>query len=556
MKRLYLYSAAIAALFAYSVVMSGCQAPTVAYHQQLFASLRVMNFAQSGPNCTPTAPVDVYWGTTVPTPLGNNAQIYNLSFGSSSVYSNSLFAAPNGTIYSVIVTQTRTPLKQDFPEPIKINLMPGVSYTLLVTLDPNNPSLFKDSLIVDQTPPVSNPYGNSATFVRFMNLRTGVGPLTVHVDDPVTGQLVTPASGENFFNVGPYFALNTALDTSFAFIVTNANNVVLARLSYQTFVAGGYYTLVYGGDPCNTVATNPADSSISALDTFRLHAFDDNTTGNDVTNPIQYSYRYNVINDIYPGNPAGPIYPYDPNNPNNNVIGFLVNGGGFPEHAGFSINPVAALRPGGAGVSAIAQPDVTDTVYNVNYQSAVLANPLDIKGFSTNPTGSVQRQVFDYSVQSPFSQIPQDKPVTFLFGGADTVLSTSVTGYWQTNPRILQIPDINYSDSVTFVVINGTNTTRGTISNAYFAIQSPDTVKEPPGQGSVGLAFGRIVTVRFPLSTSSPFTIRDSIGNSSSHPVASTASLTADPGGIYEVVSTGIKTDPHLLIMQVNAKNP
>ncbi|MFI5202476.1 MAG: hypothetical protein ACHQNE_08830, partial [Candidatus Kapaibacterium sp.] len=350
MKRSYLYSAAaVAALFAYSLMMSGCSAPSVAYQQQKFASLRVMNFS---PSCT--APMDVYWGTTEPIPMGNNAQEYNLPFGSASVYTSSIYAAPGGTVYHVIVTPTRIPGETDLKRDITLR---DSSYTLLIA----NVNPLVDTLIVDQTAPLSN---SSSTFVRFMNLRNNVGPLTVHVNDPVTGDLVTPAGGEAFFQIGPYFALNTALDTSFAFIVTNKNNIVLARLSYQTFVPGGYYTLVYAGDPCNTIATNPADSSISSLDTFRLHAFDDNTTGNDVTNPIQYSYRYNVINDIYPW------VPYDPTNSQNNVIGFLVNGGGFPEHAGYSINPVPALRPGGAGVAAVAQPDGTDTVYDVNYQSS------------------------------------------------------------------------------------------------------------------------------------------------------------------------------------------
>ncbi|HZK76258.1 MAG TPA: hypothetical protein VFD13_05050 [Candidatus Kapabacteria bacterium] len=548
MKRSYLYSAVVAAIFAGSFAMSGCKAPTVAYQTQQFASLRVMNFAQ---NCT--APMDVYWGLTPPTRLGNNAQIYNLPYGSSSVYSNSLFAASNGTPYHIVATPTRIPHEID--DSLTTVLMPDSSYTLFLTVDPNNPSLFKYLVFSDQVKPIVPPAITKPAFARFINLRSGVGPLSVHVNDPVTGDLVTPAGGENFFNISPYVALNTATDTSFAFIVTNVNNQVLARLSYQTFVAGGYFTLVYGGDPCNTIATNPADTSISSLDTFRLHAFDDNSTGNDVTNPIQYTYRYNIINDVYPA------VPYDPNNPQNNAIGYLVNGGGFPEHAGYSINPIPALKPGGAGATPL---NSDSSLYDVNYQSSILANPLDIKGFSTNATGSVQKQVFDYSLQGPFSTIPQDKPVTFLFGGVDTVPKNSVSGYWGagTTPttKILSVPDVNYSDSVTFVLISGINPSSGvgntsTGSYTYFWIQSPDGAVSQPSGNSSGFSFGREITMRFPLSTISNFVITDSIGTGTNRVPGTSFNLTAEPGGIYEVASMGIKADRRLLIMQVN-KNP
>ena len=154
-------------------------------------------------------------------------------------------------------------------------------------------------------------------------MQPNVGALTVHVNDPVTGVAITQTP-LGFNQVGAYQPLTVALDTSFAFFVTNSNDQVIARLSDQTFVGGQSYTLVYAGDPCTTVANNPADSLVSALDTFRLRAFDDNSTGNDQTNPIQYTYRYNIINDIYP------TAPYDRNNPQNSYIGFLVNGEGFP----------------------------------------------------------------------------------------------------------------------------------------------------------------------------------------------------------------------------------
>jgi len=555
MKRSYFYSNAAIALLAGMLAVNGCTSPTVGYQVQQFASLRVMNFA---PNCTP--PVDVYWDTQPVKPIGNNARLYNLPFGSASVYTNSIAVSsvavsPGGTTYHIVVTPTRIPNETDLS--VDVNLMPGGAYTLLIALDPNNPALFKDTLIADETVPQTNPFSTNATFVRFMNLRSGVGPVTVHVNDPVTGDLITPAGGEGFFQVSPYVPLNTALDTSLAFIATNANNQVLARLSFQTFSSGGYFTLVYGGDPCNTVAANPADTTISALDTFRLHAFDDNAAGNDVTNPITYSYRYNIVNDIYPW------VPFDPNNLQNNVLGFLLNGEGFPEHSGYSINPIPALKPGGAGTEPL---NSDSSVYNVNYQSAVLANPLDIKGFVTNPAGSIQKQVFDFSITNPATQIPQDKPVTLLFGGADTIPNGSATGYWNagsgtSNTKIIPMPDVNYGDSVTLVVIGGINQTRAaTSSKSYtsFWFQDADGKIYQPLTNSQGFALGRFVTLRIPIQPGSSMSLlaTDSIGVGTSRVPGSSLSFTAEAGGIYEVVSIGTKDAPRLLILHVNAKNP
>ncbi len=540
MKRPHLFFSIIGAGLAGLLGINGCISPTVSYQVQQLAQLRVMNFA---PNCT--APIDVYWDTKTPQVLGNNAKIYNLQYGESSVYYTSLPAAQGGTVYHFSVTKTRNPSEFDLND-IQGTLLPGNQYTLMITLNPSNSQSFTYSLIQDHNTP--NPIPTSA-YVRFINMQPNIGPLSVHVNDPVLGTNITPTPIQ-YNSVGPYVALNTAQDTSFAFFVTNSNNQVLARLSYQTFTGGSFYTLIYAGDPCSTLANNPADTSISALDTFRLRAFDDNSTGNDQTNPIQYSFRYNIINAIYPT-----VLPYDQNNhpPVDTLMGLLVNGDGFPEHAGYSINPVPPLSPAGASVKL----NTSDSTYSVNYQSAILANPLDVKGFITNATGTSQRQVFDYSLSSPGSIITQDKPVTILLTGPADTASPNLKPFWQVTGKVFQVPDTNYVDSVTFVFFNGLSPSPKVFTNqlnTYFFVSQNGGAPVPPLFNGLSTTRSAPVIMRFGASAGTNFVISDKIGTGSNEVDGPPHGFTAQAGGIYEVLSTGIKPDSHILIMQLNAQ--
>ncbi|MHB8390715.1 MAG: DUF4397 domain-containing protein [Acidobacteriaceae bacterium] len=553
MKRPYVFLSIFGAGLAGLLAMSGCVSPTVDYQVRQFASLRVMNFA---PNCT--APMDIYWDTVnPPAVLDNNAKIYNLQYGASSVYTNSLKAAPGGTDYYVVVTKTRIPDSKDFPAPLDLKLMPGTQYTLMITLDPSNNGAFKYSLIPDDQ---VQGFDQSKTYVRFINMEPNVDSLAVHVNDPVMGTPITQSGPLNFDQVGPYVPLSTALDTSFAFLVTNPSNQIIARLSYQTFVAGSFYTLIYAGDPCNTVAVHPADTSISALDTFRLRAFDDNSTGNDQTNPIQYSYRYNIINDIYP------TVPYDTNTPPvRTLLGFLVNGEGFPEYGGYSIPAVQPLGPGGTYTDT----DQQNGGYIVNYQSALLATPLNVQGFTTNAEGTSQLQVFSWSdaaptTPNPTKYVPQDQPVTFLFMSPSDTVSPTTKPWWAvaSGPysRVLQIPDENYSDSVTLVFISGINSSPklagSALNTSFFVSQGNSAPVQPPYSVPQGYSNSHAsVYMRFPASAGLQFTISDKIGYSSNQINGASQTFTAVAGGIYEVASMGIKTDNHILIMHVNAKN-
>ena len=539
MKRSHLFlgiSGAAALLLAGSLALNGCTAPTEDYQVQQFATLRIMNFAPSDANCNPTAPMDIYWDTKTPVSVsGNNAKLYNLKYGDAAVYTTSLAAAANGTTYHIVATPTRIPGKAWITD--DETLYPASAsntgrYTYLITLNPSTPGSFLRTLIPDGAPNASP----ESTYVRFINMQANAGPLTVRVNDPVTGQAINSAPLDfNQVGSGSYTALHYVQDTSFAFFVVNSSNQVLARLSYQTFIGGSSYTLVYAGDPCQTVLTNPADTTTSSLDTLRLRAFDDNTTGNDQTNPILYSYRYNVVNDIYP---AGPGY---------SALGFL-NGQAFAAHWGFSVNPVLALAPGGAYT------DSANGAYNVYYQSTALTDPLDVKVFSTTPTGGNSTLVYDYNLPGPQASVPMDKPVTFLFTGPDTALKNAT--YWNDQGRILQVPDVSSPNTVTLALYNATNPSTkvaGTAIYASYYISAPSFDTTLLNISANNRSTMTIVQV--PLSSTGTFTIADSIGSGTNKQGGDSKTFSADPGAIYEVFATGVKADPHLLIMRVNAGN-
>ena len=264
----------IAATIAASIVASGCVSPTIQYQVTQTASLRVMNFA---PNCT--SPMDGYWAPGKlggPLPSHKAANFLDLPYGAASVYTTSIPIGANGTPYLVDITPTRDTTKHDIPGGVPITLMPSGKYSIVITHDTAVTSNFLYTILND-----GGPSSTTQTFVRFMNLQPGVGSLSVRVNDPASGDVITPAGGEKFNNCTPYLALKTALDTSFAFFVTDTSNRIIAKLTYQTFVAGSYYTLIYGGDLCNTQINNPADTVNDAVATLLLRVLDDNQNGAD-----------------------------------------------------------------------------------------------------------------------------------------------------------------------------------------------------------------------------------------------------------------------------------
>ena len=553
MNRFHSHFSILAAFFAVTLVIGGCKAPTVDYQVSQFATIRVMDFAW---NCQ--APMDVYW-TLSGQSRSTQSNVYDLAYGQASVYTN-LLQAGN---YNVLVTPHLIPTSSDLQTAIA--LLPNQKYSLVITR-PSQSGPFLSALIPDG---VANP-SQTLTYVRFMNLQPNVGPLSVRVDDPNTGDLINPIA-DSFGMVSPYFALQTALDTSYTFILTNSKNQVITRLGYQTFTGGNCYTLVYAGDPCETLAQNPLeDTTKSAGNDLRLRAFDDNALGNDQSYPITTSFRFNIVNNIVPIHYNGSNSYYDANYTNDTTLGFLVNGQGFPEFHGYTMPPIPVFQGGGENVGV---PE-SGGALEVNYQSALIPIPLVIQAFATNAGGTYQQQAFtagssNFALNESQLVLPanNNKPWTLLF--YDTVPTPPLQSWAEldtlapTHFALIPVTDVSVDTAVTIVVIAGIitqppvgKTPSSNYSNFWFQAQGIDTAA--PGNSQGGLLSGHSSIFTIPLSTSSAvFTVTDSIGNKSgasgNRTFGNSQQVTLQAGGIYEIVSEGTKADPHLLIMHVNA---
>jgi len=522
----FLTVAAVAALIA----ASGCVSPTVQYQVMQTATLRIMNFA---PNCT--SPMDVYWGPASQPVSNKAAMIYDLKYGAASVYTTSIPVSAKGTPYLVVVRPTRDTVSSDIKVPI--TLMPSGKYSIVITRDPNNPANFISTVLTDDVPPSgADPTKN--TFVRFMNLQPNVGSLSVRVNDPFTGVAIT-SSAQAFDGFTPYVPLKTAQDTSFAFYVTNATNQIVARLSYQTFVAGNYYTLVYAGDLCNTPFDNPADTVNDANDTLRLRTFDDNDNGADQTNPPVATYRYNIINAITPAN--GALF---------SSVGYIVNGADFPQFNNYSIPPIPVDQAGGswAGFST------SDNVWNVYYQSAVIPPPpallVPVVAFGLDANGNSVGQLLSASMTESGiydTAIAPNHSVSFIF--YDTIGAKPSTSAG-TKSLAFSVPDQSYPDSVTMIFVPGVYYNKSAPSASLFYWQAPSG-SAPVGlkwNGSSGASTGNIGRTgkpynRVPLApgTTEQITITDSLygtGPNGRIPLPG-QTFTAHAGGIYEIISVG-----------------
>jgi len=550
MNRFHLSSSIAVTILVAAFIVNGCKAPTVDYQISQFATIRVMDFAPYGTNCSPVAPMDVFWyqnGQPQPT----QANIYNLSYGGASVYTNLL--QPGN--YNVLVTPH---LIKSSDLQTSVTLAGNQKYSLVITR-PAQSGQFNSMLIQDGVP---NPAGNM-TYVRFMNMQPGVGSLTVHVDDAISGDVIN-STPEAFGQVSAYTALKVAQDTSYAFLVTDSSGRVISRLAFQTFTGGNCYTLVYAGDLCQTLATNAADSTQSANDTLRLRAFDDNNLGNDQTNPPLASFRYNIVNDICPTSHS---FTQD------SVIGFLVNGQGFQEfgNGSFSLPPIHAYQGGGENVPT----GLVNGAYEVHYQSAIVPKPMNIQGFLTNASGSTQQTLFNagnttYPLTEPAAFLASsgwNKPWTILFydtipsAARPNVLDTTLSQHF----AIVQVPDTISPDEVTLFFVSGIvaqppNKTNSLNYSSFYAQSNGGSLVPAPRNGTTGILSGTTEILQFsiPAGTSAPFTVVDSIGNKSgasgNRVFGGSSTFTAQAGGIYEVVSTGTKVDPHLLIMHVNGQ--
>jgi hypothetical protein len=566
MNRLHLSFSLLAVFFAGALVVSGCKAPTVGYQISQFSTLRVMDFAPfyDGNNCSPTAPMDAYWFLTGQTlqPL-TLANASDLTYGEASVYTNLIVPGNYNVLFTPHLILKDTDLF--LTGKTAITLGPNLKYSLIVARASSGQ--FSDTLIQDGVP---NPAQNLA-YVRFINMQPNTSGLSVHVNDPVTGELInsTPLS---FNQVSSYATLQTALDSSYAFFVTNSASQVIARLSYQTFTGGNCYTLVYAGDQCETTYHTAADSTQSALDTLRLRAFDDNSLGSDLTNPIQPSFRFNIVNDIIPTSPPTPSYSFTYSQDTD--IGFIVDGQTFPEFYNFTVPPIPAYQGGGENVASYEP----GGALIVNYQSLLVPTAFNFQGYATNGSGSDQQALFNSGNMSYVlsegvltgvnAANYYNKPFTFLLydslpDNASTppsYLDTALPGKF----ALIQVPDTATANAATILFISGVllyekpnNLSTANYSLFYVTDGAGNTLGSVTGANDAGIQppTSKVIQIPFPSGqTTMPLTIIDSIGNTKATRVpGNTVTFTAQAGGIYEIVSEGVKTNPHLLIMHVNS---
>ena len=532
-----------------AMVLNGCQPPSVGYQVQQYAQIRVMNFA---PNCT--VPMDVYWDAAGQT-TDSLPKVNNLAFGQASVYFTSISAASSGTVYHLVARPVRDKSKSLRTQDVTI--MPGKKYTWIVALAQDNSGNFISQLITDDS--VMQQSSTNNTFVRFVNMMPNSGNLSLYVNDPTNGDQVTPAGGVAFNSVSPYVALKTSTDTNYTLFVTPGDgHSLVARLAFQTFASGNYYTAIYSGDLCRTPAQNPGDTLNDKSDTIRIRVFDDNVAGNELTNPPPRSFRYNIVNAYVPwSNTYGA---------GNDRIGFLLNGEGFPSHANFTVSPIPLYQPGGSYVWL--DPSQSDTVWNVAYQSGSIPTPVDLKAFGTTASGGSLHPLFDIN-PTVLGGFQTDKPATFLI--YDTVVPPPPGVTTLVKYVALALPDTSSPDAAIVEFISGIPTTSGvTTLNTYSSFwitssawsqgaDSETTLLNANG-GALG-GRGQIMSFPVPAGSSIPLTIIDSIGSPKGNLGrigGPSKTFNAHAGGIYEVILTGVrstdpqKTDPHLMILRVN----
>ncbi len=540
-----------------SLLSSGCQPPTVDYGTQGFATLRVMNFAGY---CNP--PMDIYWDAVGETPA-QNAKIYNLDYGGGAVYTTGILTGQAGTTYHMVARPTRDTLRsfrmRDY------TFQAGKTYTWIITKSDAN--TYQDQVVEDHT----GGTGANNAFIRFINQLPNTGNLALHVNDPNSTTLLTPAAGIGFNGVGSYFPMPVVQDVGSTFyLVDVGTGAVVARLVNQTPIAGSYYSIVYSGDLCRTPAQTPEDTVTDKLDTLRLRSFDDNNAGNDLTVPVPVSMRYNVINGIVDSpNPYG---SYTSDTLRDSKLGFVFNALTLPQHLNFSIDPIAPLSVGGAKVVVNSQTDKGNPVYDVNFVNAELPNPLDIRVWATDGIAdSTKHMLFEVPKADALQGLTaknllsdNNKSYTFFF--ADSVAPPAK------NPKtwkgmVAQIPDVCPPTSIRLVFLPGI-IRAGTKANGFFSAFWFQASGRGKDSSAFNLTGGKLTGFDFNrYDTSSvitglqpgqivPITISSMIGpaNAVGYPPITVPDETfqAVAGGIYEVALVGTRANHKLLIFRTN----
>lgn len=544
--------AAVSILAALS--FGGCQVADVKPTAGAFASLRVMNFAP-----LPAGNVDVYWykPESVPDPSKlrlQDANVHSLMYGGGAIYTDGIEAAAGGTRYHYRVTVANAPEKLDVEGDML--LMPGTNYTLIIIQDPAS-QLFSARVITDaKDAKVQNTADPSSTFVRLMNLQRGSGKIILHVNDPISGEVIGrlhDQDGIDFDSVSDYYAFKTAPDTSYTFYLTPlGSSQILARLTYQTYTKGDYFTLVYAGDPARVPGDlSNFDTGQAKVDQIRLRVFPDNNVGADQTNPLDSAFRYNVINGVFPVGGNGYI-------DGQTALGITVNGEAVPYRHNFTMWPVDMFTPSGSNPLLIRQKDgLYDSVWNVHFLSTnIPTHTIEVKGTAVDNAGKTH-QVFSLSGTTGINQTLLNADTTLSF----LLLNGNVDPAKGVKPYTVGIPNSVSSDSVTIVFVSGISLpVGGTPPAATFHLVA--------GAGATTydtrrLAVGTSENVTIGKDDAASITITDDIGKpgvgSEYKQNINTVHFSAEAGGIYEVVSAGVRPEilqdgTRILVIQTNKK--
>jgi hypothetical protein len=539
-----------AAILAVVGLMNGCKTQVTDPLPTDFAQIRAINFA------TCSTPFDIYIeqdGGTVDT----LPAIQNLQFGLAAVYSNNLTAVPAGTLYHVYLHHVNN--RQSVLSHADITVRPGEKWGVAIYYDAATQTYPMD---VIHDPNNGQGSGvNDKVYVRFLNADASYPNLNVYINDNQNGDVLVPNPGEPFRGMTDYVQLGFKTDTSYTFFIVDPanNNNVVARLAGVSFDPGSYHTISYAGDPCQE-SKSPAGNPIDSL---RVHIYDDNYGGNDVTTPIVQTLRYNFINALVP----------DPNVDQSKIryytqLGIVINNDGnitFPNLTPFSVAPDQSSTPWGQKDGGQTYVDAAGaTIYPILFTATQLTQAVDVKGFRTDNVGAGGRGqlLFDYRAGKR-ADIVSDIPTSFFVMDTCAPLSVTVVDSSQAaylDEVAVPIPDNAPAGQAILVFVNAlskANSAVSTVNQASFNINnSPVTLfqKKPiaaydnkeapiPADGSTQYKIDAILA----KGTKAPFLNQEDYS----------VTFAPKPGKIYEIVLAGQRQNlnnygPRILIIETN----
>jgi hypothetical protein len=329
----------------------------------------------------------------------------------------------------------------------------------------------------------------------------------------------------NYKETAPYVALNSAMDTSYAFLVFDPVNPdsIVGKITYQSFAPGSYHTIVYAGDPCRTA---PHYTSGNALDSMRVRVLDDNSLGNEETAPVPSSIRYFIVNAMIPGQS-------NHDDGMNQWWGFTVANDANPNHHGFTFDPSQSWKP----VPSYGAID-GDGVQDVYFSSVTLSAWVQVKGFTVaNANGDNPQVIFDVHAQR--SNMVAENAYSIIF--FDTIPGkkndSSALGKTMTSVLVSDQPDPN---KATLIFVNATAP-----SKKWTSTSAANIVSFYVNGNKVSFAgtLGKSVNATFDPSD---LAITAKLGGSQGTTQIDAGSFTihgAKAGEVYEVVLMGQRSD-------------